>query len=158
MRPLPDNVAPLPQATVAAMSDAGVIGKVDGGSLAALGRHDHADRCGLRVRRNAPDHIVVSRGLSGAMRELRGGGVVEELDQAGMARGLRIEALEEDSCLAAMGFQERDVLLEINGYSLGPFMTRREAFESIDDGDSVFAVVHFLRDGRSYEWHFDESR
>jgi hypothetical protein len=159
MRPLPDNVAPLPRATVASLGDAGVLAREDAGVLAAAtGRRSREERCDLRVRRNAPDHVVVGRGLVSALRELRAGGVVEDLDASGVARGLRIEALEEGSCLAALGFQERDVLLEINGYSLGPYATRREAFESVDDGDAVFAVIHFLRDGHSLEWNFDEIR
>lgn len=157
MRPLPDEVSPIPRSAQANFTDAGKIEREEAGTALAAGRRERQERCGLRIRRNGPDHVVVSRGLAGALRELRASGVVEDVDQTGAVRGLRLDTLDEGSCLGALGFAEQDVLLEINGYGLGPLLSRRQAFESVDDGEVVFAVVHFLRGGRPMEWRFDET-
>ncbi|CAN5714999.1 hypothetical protein BH09MYX1_BH09MYX1_17530 [soil metagenome] len=157
MRPFPDEISPLPRSAVATMGDAGVIHREAGGELALAVHHEHVEKCALRVRHNAVDHAIVSRGLVSAFREFRSpSGISEELDATGIARGLRIDALEEGSCLAALGFEEGDVVLEINGYALGPVLTRRQGFESIDDSDTVFAVVHFQRGTQIIDWRFDE--
>lgn len=158
MRPLPDEVSPLPRSAIATVTDAGLIHREDGGALAATGRHERVDKCDVRVRWAGTGRAVVRGDLAGALREVRSAGISEDVDQTGAVRGLRIDALEDGSCLAALGFQEQDVLLEINGYSLGPVLTRRQAFESVDDGDEVFAVIMFVRAGRNTEWRFDQGR
>ena len=71
MRPLPDEVSPLPRSAIASVTDAGLIHREDGGALAATGRHERVDKCDVRVRWAGTGRAVVRGDLAGALREVR---------------------------------------------------------------------------------------
>ena len=61
-------------------------------------------------------------------------------------RGLLIRTVLPDSPAGQVGFQEGDVVVEVNGRSVASDRDIQESFQSVDDG---VMMIRFLRDGRS---------
>ncbi len=51
-----------------------------------------------------------------------------------------------DSPAGRVGFQEGDVVVEVNGRSVASDLDIQRSFQSVDDG---VMMIRFLRDGRS---------
>ena len=60
--------------------------------------------------------------------------------------GLLIRTVLPDSPAGRVGFQEGDVVVEVNGRSVASDMDIQKSFQSVDDG---VMMIRFLRDGRS---------
>jgi len=64
-------------------------------------------------------------------------------------KGVYIEDLKRDSCLACVGVQKGDVILEINGESVNNMLQLRQILYRHDDGQEV--IIKFVRDGQYIE-------
>ena len=64
--------------------------------------------------------------------------------------------MEPGSCLEVLGFQEGDVVVDVNGFDFKTPDAYREMYESIDSGNG--AIVRFERETATLELRFDISR
>ena len=60
--------------------------------------------------------------------------------------GLLIRTVLPDSPAWRVGFQEGDVVVEVNGRSVASDLDIQKSFQSVDDG---VMMIRFLRDGHS---------
>lgn len=154
MRPIPDDVEPVPQHTVAAtrtVLDAGV-SRVDGAARApevAQGeRHPECveGRRPLRIHQVAPDCWSVARGVLERLMRTDSARLTPQLDANGHTTGLLVEDVGE-ACLAALGFETGDVIHTVNGQDLDR-MAFSNIYQSITKAGN--AVVRFDRRGRAH--------
>ncbi len=155
MRPIPDDVQPVPRSSVesAKLADAGSVALVDAGPrFVELPKTDRPPACAdarhrmLRVHQVAPDRWIIARDVLGALRNERKAQVSQQIDQNGAIVGMSIEDAGDGSCLAALGFRTGDLVRTVNGQTLDwgawPML-----YTSINKNGS--AVVHLDRGGKS---------
>ena len=158
MRPIPDDVEPVPKSTApgATLAAAAPLpSAADGGSRtdaphAASKAPPCADGRGraLEVRRIAPDHWLIASGVIDVIRSERKAVLVQETDAAGKIVGFSIQDIGDGSCLGALGFATGDVLRSVNSHALDT-----DGISSIPIYQSIMkngaAVVRFDRGGRA---------
>ncbi len=156
MRPIPDDVEPVPRAARAeALADGGSVALLEGGPhFVELAHVDHPAACAdarhhvLRVAQIANDRWVIARGVIDLVRSEKKTQLAPQIDPAsGHITGLTIEDIGDDSCLGALGFRNGDLLRTVNGHDLVDWSTYSAIYQSIvKDGN---AVVRFDRGGRA---------
>lgn len=155
MRPIPDDVEPVPQTAVGSahkLADAGMIALADAAPHVTLAVHDQeSNACmdprhhALRARQLGSDRWVISRAILDVVRNERKAQIMEQTDQLGNITGATLENVS-DSCLAVIGFQNGDFVRSINGYA-ADWTTWAQTYQSIvKDGN---AVVRFDRGGHA---------
>ena len=162
-RALPDEIAPLPRhAQFALAADGGVVPRAEDGGPRALSvaraksERDSQDTCSLRVRHVSPSHMTVGRDVFDVVRRSALSHFRAVTDSAGAIRGVAVYDVDPGSCMDALGFQEDDVIVNVNGFDFATPDAYREMYESID-ADSR-AVVHVERGADTLERVFDLSR
>jgi hypothetical protein len=162
-RALPDDVAPLPtRGQVALAVDGGGAPRAEDGGPRALSvakaknQRDPQEGCPLRVRRQSPTHVSVGRDVIDVVRRQGLTHFRAVADGAGGIRGIAIYDVEPGSCLEVLGFQEDDVIVNVNGFDFATPDAYREMYESIESGSG--AIVRFERGTASLELVFDIPR
>ncbi|HEY1959791.1 MAG TPA: hypothetical protein VGH28_29480 [Polyangiaceae bacterium] len=155
MRPIPDDVEPVPRtATATALPDAGLrLQRTDAGSHWVAGSHtSQPEPCSdtkhrpLEARRIAPDEWIIASGVMDVIRSEEKATVAPQIDATGRTTGLVIEDVGENSCLGALGFQDGDVLRTINDVALAAdWSTFPVITASVNKNGS--ALVRFERNG-----------
>lgn len=139
------------------MGDAGA-SFADAGSrrVASARRKDEvepneAKGCPARARERSPGDFVVARGMGPAVRdEYRRSDVTGVPDPSGSGiHGLRIGTV--GPCLAALGFQDGDVVISINGFDFSVTSSTTTMYESIDSNGA--ADVRIERAGAVIDLH-----
>ena len=151
MRPIPDDVQPVPKtAREASKMDAGASVVSEGGAHAAETAHNDPQGCQdsrhhpLHVRQSAPDRWTVARAVMDVVRTDKAR-VSPQLDASGHIVGLLVDEIVEGSCLGALGFQTGDLIRTVNGQELGDWSNYSLIYRSIMKDGS--AVVRFDRRG-----------
>ncbi len=155
MRPIPDDVQPVPRSSVEAskLADAGAVALTDAAPrFVELPHTDRPAACAdarhrmLRVHQVAPDRWIIGRDVLGVLRTERKAQVSQQIDQNGVIVGMSIEDIGEGSCLGALGFRTGDLVRSINGQVLD-WSAWPTLYQSITKNTS--AVVRLDRGGKS---------
>jgi hypothetical protein len=156
MRPIPDDVEPVPQqARGTTLADGGGIALADAGArFVELQHTDRPAACMdarhhvLRVQQIASDRWVIGRGVVDLVRTERKAQMSQQIDAVtGHVVGLSVDDIGDGSCLGAMGFRTGDVLRTLNGRDLVDWSSYGVIYQSImKDGN---AVVRFDRAGHT---------
>ncbi len=156
MRPIPDDVQPVPQqARGTPLADGGAIALIEAGArFVDLPHTDRPAACMdarhhiLRVQQIAGDRWVIGRGVIDLLRSERKAQMSQQIDAAsGRVIGLSIEDIGDGSCLGAIGFRSGDLLRTLNGRDLVDWSSYGTIYQSImKDGN---AVVRFDRAGHT---------
>lgn len=154
MRPIPDDVQPVPKtaplgALVVPAAPAG-----DAGARVAEGPRGQkpppcADARGraLEVRRIAPDRWLIASGVLDVVRNERKVVLSPRTDAAGRLVGFTVQDLGDRSCFGALGFATGDVLRSVNSLPLDADGLESAAlYQSIIKNGA--AVVRFDRGGQ----------
>lgn len=155
MRPIPDDVQPVPRSSLEAskLADAGAVAQTDAAPrFVELPHTDRPAACAdarhkaLRVHQVASDRWLIAREVLGVLRTERKAQVSQQLDQNGTIVGMSIEDIGEGSCLGALGFRTGDLVRTINGQALD-WAAWPTLYQSITKNGS--AVVRLDRGGKS---------
>ncbi len=154
MRPIPDDVEPVPASAheSAKLADGGAVAQADASRFVELSHTDKAPACSdsrhrvLRVHQVAADRWIIARDVLGVLRSERKAQVSQQLDQNGAIVGMSVEDVGEDSCLGAIGFRTGDLVRTVNGLSLD-YAAWSNVYQSIQKNGS--AVVRLDRGGRT---------
>jgi len=162
MRPIPDEVEPVPRtASSTELADAGPLARADAGQRYVATEHtSQPPPCSdtrhhpLEVRRIAPDEWIIASGVLDVVRSEEKATVSPQVDSAGRVTGVAIADVGENSCLAALGFQDGDVIKSVNDYGLtGDWSMFPVINASI--GKNGSALVRFERSGRPMAVRFE---
>ncbi len=156
MRPIPDDVEPVPKTSMQgkALGDGGMIalGGDAGARFVDLQHGDSHPACldsrhhALRVQQVAPDRWHVARAVMDILRTEKKAQLTQQIDQTGAITGVAIEDVGEGSCLATIGFRNGDFIRSVNGHTMD-WATWSVVYQSIaKDGN---AVVRFERGGHA---------
>ena len=159
MRPIPDDVQPVPKRDESArLADAGAV-DIDGGpKFVELPHNDKPAACSdsrhksLLVRKVAADRWVIARQVVDVLRSERKAQLSQQIDQNGAIAGVSIEDVGDSSCLEAIGFRNGDLLRSINGQGLD-WASWSVMYQSIMKNMS--AVVRFERGGKQLTWLYE---
>ena len=157
MRPIPDDVEPVPKtASRAVLADAGPLA-AEGDAAVRLAEGAHtakpapcADSRGrpLGVRQLGPDRWIIASGVVDVIRRERKAIVSPQIDAQGRITGLAIVEVGTGSCLGAIGFVDGDVLRSINSQPMdADGLSSDTMYQSIQKSGA--AVVRFERGGRA---------
>ncbi len=160
MRPIPDDVQPVPKRDQSArLADAGALTDIDGGPrFVELPHNDKPLACSdarhksLHVHQVAPDRWSIARQVVDVLRSERKAQLSQQIDQNGAIVGVSIEDVGDGSCLAAIGFRNGDLLRSINGQGLD-WASWSVMYQSIMKNGS--AVVRFERGGKQITWLYE---
>ena len=161
MRPIPDDVQPVPTRNEASKSlaDAGMIAEGDAASrFVELPKNEKAAACSdarhksLRIHQVAGDRWMIARQVVDVLRSERKAQVSQQIDQNGAIVGVSIEDVGEGSCLEAVGFRSGDLLRSVNGQALD-WASWNVVYQSIMKNGS--AVVRFDRGGKTLTWLYE---
>jgi hypothetical protein len=156
MRPIPDDVQPVPSAPleVSALADAGGAAAADAAPLfAQAARAPKAPVCAdshgrpVAVKRVAADRWIVGGSVIDVLRGERKAIVTPRLDASGAVVGWTLRDVGV-SCLAALGFQNGDLVRSVDSYALAPDGSTIDPIRHAI-GKSGEAVVRFDRAGRA---------
>ena len=163
IKALPEDIAPIPShGPIALAVDGGGPPRADDGGPRALSvakarsQRDPQETCSLRVRRISPTHVSVGRDVIDVVRRAGRGHFRAVTNGAGGIRGIAIYDLEPGSCLEVLGFQEDDVIVNVNGFDFTSPDAYREMYESIDSGTG--ADVRFERGPDIHDLRIDIAR
>ena len=155
MRPIPDDVQPVPRSSIEAakLADAGPVAQTDAAPrFVELPHTDRPAACAdarhkmLRVHQVAPDRWIIARDVLGILRTERKAQVSQQIDQNGVIVGMSIEDVGAGSCLEALGFRTGDLVRSIYGQALD-WSAWPTLYQSITKDSS--AVVRLDRGGRT---------
>jgi len=159
MRPIPDDVQPVPTRDQSArLADAGAIEGEAGPKFVELPHNDKPAACSdsrhksLQVRKIATDRWVIARQVVDVLRSERKAQLSQQIDQNGAIAGVSIEDVGDSSCLEAIGFHNGDLLRSINGLALD-WSSWSVVYQSIMKNGS--AVVRFERGGKQVTWLYE---
>jgi len=162
---LPDDIAPLPShgQVAVAVDGGGGLRAEDGGPRAlsvakAKSQRDPQETCSLRVRRISPTRVSVGRDVIDVVRRQALAHLRAASDGAGGIRGIAIYDVVpgSGSCLELLGFQEDDIIVNVNGFDFTTPATYSDIFESIDTGTG--ADVRFERGPNTLDLRIDIAR
>jgi hypothetical protein len=161
MRPIPDDVQPVPPARIASsnLADGGSIEKGDGGSrFVELPHGDKAATCAdarhknLRVHQVASDRWIIARQVVDVIRTDRKAQLSQQIDQNGAIAGVVIEDIGEAACLEALGFRNGDLIRSVNAQPMD-WSLWSAVYQSITKDGT--AVVRLDRGGKSLTWLYE---
>ena len=144
------------------VADGGAVPRAEDGGPRALSvakaksQRGTDEACSLRVRRVSPTHVSVGRDVIDVVKRAGLGHFRAVADGAGGIRGIAIYDLEPGSCLEVLGFQEDDVIVNVNGFDFATPDAYREMYESIDSGTG--ADVRFERGADTLDLRIDIAR
>ena len=162
-RALPEEIAPLPRNLQVALAvDGGVAPRGEDGGPRALSvaraknERDGTESCALRVRHVSPTHMSVGHDVIDVVRRSAVSHFRAVTDSSGTIRGIALYDVDPGSCLEALGFQEDDVIVDVNGVDFSSPDAYREMYESIDTDSR--ALVHVERGTDTLERVYDIAR
>jgi type II secretory pathway component PulC len=101
-------------------------------------------------------HVTVGRDVIDVVRRQGLTHFRAVADGSGGIRGIAVYDVDPGSCLEVLGFQEDDVIVNVNGFDFATPDAYREMYESIDTENG--ATVRFERGTNTLELRFDISR
>ncbi len=162
MRPIPDDVEPVPQTSLVAaktLADGGVMASL-ATDAAAPHTHAHGDEpraCYdprhrmLRAQQIAPDRWVIARGVLDALRNERKVQFSQQIDQLGNVTGMSLENVD-DSCAQVIGFRAGDFVRSVNGIVADASLWGNIYQAVLKDSS---AVIRFDRGGHAVTWLYE---